>query len=144
MARKAGLCWYNTPLPIRQVNLVPPNQPVHSPFVHFVPKELAVDESIAPTNSNDANEEETEPGVDVAQESSETPTQSGSSTSVVAAPFRMGPTPPLVRTVVPQGATQSMFPRGNVMNSVRTQADSNPGPNSYDHSQWNPLVSIYS
>ena len=138
MARNAGLCWFNTPLPIRQVNLVPPNQPVHSPFVNFVPKELAIEESSTQIASNDASQVESGTD-DVAQEPSSS-SVSGSSTTLAAAPFKLGPTPALVRTVVPFGETKSMYPRGNTLNCTRTDPKSvYSGPDCY---QWNPIVSI--
>ena len=142
MARKAGLCWYNTPLPIRQVNLVPPNQPKHSPFVHFIPKELAVEEPTAHSDSDDDNDDKEEPAVDDgARGSSDPPAPSRSSAQLVAAPFRMGPTPSLVRTVVPQGETKGMYPRGNPLNCVRTDKHKPyTGPACY---QWDPIVSNY-
>ena len=117
-ARDAGLSWTPTKLPIRQVNLVAPVQPVHSPFLKWVPPSVA----LAPAPEDEVinlDSEEVEE-VEVAQESAEDPP---SESALVAAPFRLGPVPPLNRTIIPTGI-DPVFPRGKFGNHLGRNWDS--------------------
>lgn len=141
-ARDAGLAWTTTNLPIKQVKLVTPTQPNHSPFLSWAPPNLAllpdpVDQVIAP-NVEEENVEEPE----VAQEAAEDLDEA----APVAAPFRLGPVPPLNRTIIPTGEINPEFPRGSVTNMVRDGSERSrdytgyTGPGCYT---WNPVVSHY-
>ena len=56
----------------------------------------------------------------VAQESAEDPSNES---ALVAAPFRLGPVPPLNRTIIPTGIG-SVFPRGKFGNNLGRNWDS--------------------
>ena len=134
-ARNAGLTWTTTTLPIKQVNLVAPTQPVHSPFLSWAPPNLVLtpnEPATAPIEvRNDAVE------VEVAQE----PEEDLGEIAPVAAPFRLGPVPPINRTIIPTGVNNPIYPHGSVTNMVRRGDVQNyTGPDCY---VWDPVVSIF-
>ena len=137
-ARDAGLCWMNTDLPLKQVCITPPNLPVHNPFLNWAPETIALaptgpsNPDIAPVRAEE-NEEVVENEIDDGAQ--ELPVDHS------PLPFRMGPTPPLVKSVVPVGEVKRGYPRGDITQLKRVHQDFSDytGPEMYI---WPQVVSI--
>ena len=143
-ARSAGLCWSDTKLPIKQINLLSPVQPVHCPFLKWLPPNVA----LAPAE-NDPNQpsfieiySSDDEGDDGDEGGAQGPSEEDSAQEILpAAPFKLGPTPKLNPTVIPFGKTPSNYPRGSVLSFTRGNGQiSDRGASVYHLA---PVVSIF-
>ena len=122
---------------------MPPNLPVHCPFLKWIPKTVALTPEDIPDGpsyieiTSDDDDEPEKAEIGGAQDPSEDPGSDEETPS--ALPFQMGPTPPLVKNTVPIGIPKN-YPRGNLNNLHRTHG-TYTGPNQY---VWSDVVSIYS
>ena len=137
-ARDAGLCWMNTDLPLKQVCITPPSLPVHNPFLDWAPESVALTPDNVPgpisAPAEDPNEVENENEDDVDGGAQELPVDP----PVSPLPFQLGPTPPLVKSVVPVGEVKRGYPRGD-LTQIKRVSGVYTGPSMYT---WPQVVSI--
>ena len=125
----------NTDLPLKQVCITPPNLPVHNPFLDWAPESVglappASEPEVAPVQNEEVEIEEDVGGAQ------ELPSEQ----SVSPLPFRMGPTPPLVKSIIPTGEVKRGYPRGDITLVQRPSFNhAYTGPSMYT---WPQVVSI--